>query len=84
MSRSVKVYRSSIKSDMYIFVAEDEALSRVPVELLKRFGRPIEAMSIELDPERKLARTDAMTVLEQIRKEGFYLQMPPATEDWRS
>ena len=84
MSRSVKVYRSSVKPDMYIFVAADEELSRVPDELMKRFGRPIEAMSIELDADAVLARADAVTVLEQIQQEGFYLQMPPATEDWRS
>lgn len=84
MNRSVKIYRSSVKPDMYIFVAADEELSRVPEELMKRFGRPIEAMSIELDADVVLARTDAVTVLEQIQQEGFYLQMPPATEDWRS
>ncbi len=84
MNRSVKVYRSSTKPDMYIFVAADEELSRVPEALMKRFGRPIEAMSIELDADVVLARTDAVTVLEQIQQEGFYLQMPPATEDWRS
>ena len=83
MNRSVKVYRSSVKPDMYIFVAADEELSRVPEKLMKRFGRPIEAMSIELDADVVLARSDAVTVLEQIQLEGFYLQMPPATEDWR-
>lgn len=83
MNRSVKVYRSSVKPDMYIFVAADEELSRLPEELMKRFGRPIEAMSIELDADVVLARADAVTVLEQIQQEGFYLQMPPAIEDWR-
>ena len=83
MSLSVKVYRSAVKQDMYIFVAEDEEFSRVPLELQKRFGRPIEAMSIVLDGNRVLARADAVTVLEQIQREGFYLQMPPAPEDWR-
>ncbi len=84
MNRSVKVYRSSVKPDMYIFVAADEELSRVPEELMKRFGRPIEAMSIELDADVVLARADAVTVLEQIQQEGFYLQMPPVAENWRS
>ena len=69
---------------MYIFVAEEEELSRVPAELLKRFGRPIEAMSIQLGVDRSLARADAVTVLEQITSKGFYLQMPPTPEDWRS
>lgn len=84
MNRSVKIYRSSVKPDMYIFVAADEELSRVPEALMKRFGRPIEAMSIELGADVVLARADSVTVLEQIQQEGFYLQMPPATEDWRS
>ncbi|TDJ35725.1 MAG: YcgL domain-containing protein [Gammaproteobacteria bacterium] len=84
MSQAVKVYRSSVKPDMYLFVADHEQLARVPAELMKRFGRPIEALSIELNDEMVLARANAVTVLEQIRKEGFYLQLPPASEDWRS
>ena len=69
---------------MYLFVAEDEELSRVPVELLKRFGRPVEALSIALDSGQALARADAVTVLEQIKREGYYLQLPPTPENWRS
>ena len=50
----------------------------------QRFGHPIETMSIELDADRVLARANAEEVLEQLRNEGFYLQLPPATQDWRS
>ncbi|MFB3105055.1 MAG: YcgL domain-containing protein, partial [Pseudomonadales bacterium] len=40
--RSVTIYRSSKRDGMYLYVDRDELLSRVPEELLKRFGRPVE------------------------------------------
>jgi uncharacterized protein YcgL (UPF0745 family) len=65
---------------MYLFVDQQEDLERVPPTLLARFGRPVEAMRIELTPERRLARSEAPTVLEAISVRGFYLQMPPVIE----
>jgi len=80
MSRLVKVYRSSRRQEMYLFVDAAEDLARVPEALLARFGQPILALSLELSPERALARSDTPTVLAQIEVAGFYLQMPPAVE----
>ena len=62
MNQSVKVYRSSVKPDMYLFVAEREELTRVPPELMKRFGRPIEAMSLDVRlPPSELAHNKTST-----------------------
>ncbi|MCZ6658894.1 MAG: YcgL domain-containing protein [Gammaproteobacteria bacterium] len=76
--RSVTIYRSSKRDGMYLYVDRDELLSRVPEELLKRFGRPVEVMEMELSSARKLARAEAASVLHQIEISGFYLQMPPS------
>ncbi|MNY74565.1 Protein YcgL [compost metagenome] len=35
-----------------------------------------------LTPERKLAREDAVKVLENIEKQGYHLQMPPPEDDY--
>ncbi len=78
MIRQVRVYRSSRRQEMYLFVDISEDLDRVPEALMRQFGRPVEVMELALDAERKLARADAQAVLEQIDSEGFYLQMPPA------
>ena len=37
-------------------------------------------MRLELTPERRLARSEAVNVLESIATRGFYLQMPPVID----
>lgn len=76
--RHVRVYRSSRKVDMYLYVDAADDLRDVPEALLKQFGRPIEALSLLLTPQRTLARADAAQVLTAIGEQGYYLQMPPA------
>lgn len=78
--RHVIVYKSIRIAEMYLFVDQHEGLDRVPSELLQRFGRPVEAMRLELTPERRLSRSDAPAVLDAIAKQGFYLQLPPAID----
>lgn len=80
--RHVRVYRSSRRQEMYLYVDAAADLQDVPEELLSRFGRPVEALSLLLSADRTLARADAGQVLERIAEQGYYLQMPPA-EGWR-
>jgi uncharacterized protein YcgL (UPF0745 family) len=75
--RLVEIFRSSREAGCYLFVDKKEGMARVPDTLLQRFGKPESAMSLMLEPDRKLARADAVTVLEHIHNNGFYLQMPP-------
>jgi uncharacterized protein YcgL (UPF0745 family) len=74
------VYKSVKVADMYLFVDRHEGLDRVPTSLLTRFGKPIEAMRLELTPERRLARSEAPAVLDAIATRGFYLQLPPVID----
>ncbi len=83
MTRAVVVFRSSRVDDMYLYVDAAERLSRVPSALLERFGSPVEALNLDLDPERRLARVRAVDVLDAIAQQGFYLQMPPVPEQWQ-
>ena len=76
-TRLVKIYKTRRKRDMYLYVDFRDDLSRVPEALMNEFGAPEFAFSITLTTERKLARADAATVLEQIEIKGYYLQMPP-------
>lgn len=80
MSRQVRVYRSSRRQEMYLYVDIVEDMDRVPDALMKQFGRPVEVMELELHDQRKLARAEAAMVLERIATDGFYLQMPPSPE----
>lgn len=72
-----RVYRSSRRAEMYLFVTEARDLAPVPEELLARFGPPQPALAFELAPGRKLARADGAEVLEALRERGWFLQLPP-------
>ena len=81
--RFVRVYRSTRKQEMYLYVDARDDLARVPDELMARFGKPVEALSLMLTADRTLARADAVRVLESIESDGFYLQLPPPPPLWR-
>jgi uncharacterized protein YcgL (UPF0745 family) len=75
--RFVRVYRSTRKQEMYLYVDARADLEGVPEALLAQFGRPVEALSLMLSDDRTLARADASRVLDSIESDGYYLQMPP-------
>ena len=74
---SCSVYRSPKKEGMYLYVPKENPFERVPEELLKTFGVPGHVMDLDLTPDRKLARASAPDVLQGLRQNGYYLQMPP-------
>jgi len=82
MKRICSIYKSPRKNEMYLYVDKREALSRVPEALLAVFGAPQHTFDLVLSPERQLAREDIHVVLENIEKQGFHLQMPPAEEEY--
>ncbi len=74
------VYRSSLKLDTYIYLAEKDDFSVIPQALLKVFGKPEFALEFELTPERALAQEKPEDVIASLEERGFHLQMPPANE----
>ena len=81
-ARFVSVYRSSKEEGLYLYVDKTDALTRVPAELLARFGRAEPALQLQLTPQRKLARADARRVLAAIESQGDYLQLPPGSDGY--
>lgn len=71
------VYRSPKKEGMYLYVPREQPFERVPPVLLQTFGTPGHVMDLELTPGRPLARAKAAEVMQAIRENGYYLQMPP-------
>ena len=67
---------------MYLYVLKAEALERVPETLLSGFGKPQQAFDLVLTPERTLAREDIGKVLENLKEQGYHLQMPPAEDEY--
>ena len=74
------IYKSPKKDEMYLYVNKKDDFDDVPQALLSRFGQPVYVMNLELSPQRKLAREDSSTVINNLQKQGFHLQMPPKLE----
>lgn len=76
------IYKSSKEDELYLYVDKKDQLSRVPEALLDKFGKPVLVTTMLLTPEKKLARADINNVLKALEERGFYLQLPPAKEDY--
>jgi uncharacterized protein YcgL (UPF0745 family) len=80
------VYKSSKKSEMYLYIARPDyphdadvidPLHAVPAELKQAFGRASFVMHLELDGQRRLARVPVHDVLLAFEQQGYFLQLPP-------
>ena len=76
-----QIFKTPRKPEMYLYIDKSAGLESVPELLLKQFGEPEAVMTMLLTPEKKLARVSAQQVLDGIREQGFYLQMPPGEND---
>ena len=74
------VYKSTNRKYLYLFVPADEGLSRVPFELLEKFGKAEKAVSFMLTKHHTLAKEDPMRVLDNLEQFGYHLQLPPADQ----
>ncbi|HET8705735.1 MAG TPA: YcgL domain-containing protein [Pseudomonadales bacterium] len=76
------IYRSPKRDEMYLYVAKQDQLSRVPEELLTLFGTPTHVMDMPLTEKRQLARVETAKVLAALEENGYFLQMPPPQDDY--
>ncbi|MGM0563307.1 MAG: YcgL domain-containing protein [Pseudomonadota bacterium] len=70
------VYKSRKQEDMYIYLAEKDNFECLPDPLKEKFGEPVFTLEFTFTPERKLAKEDPQTVLQNLAEHGFHLQMP--------
>lgn len=70
------IYRSSIKDGLYVYLADEDGLERLPEPLRKQLGKPEFSMSLDLQPDRKMGQEDAQVVLDNLESRGFHVQMP--------
>jgi uncharacterized protein YcgL (UPF0745 family) len=71
------IYRCSNKPDLYIYLAERDDFSQVPAKIMTSLGNINFAMELELHEDTKLARENAMKVMNNLKENGFHLQLPP-------
>ena len=76
------IYKSAKEDELYLYVLKGNGLKRVPEALLEKFGKPILVTTMVLSADKKLARADVGKVLAAMEQNGFYLQMPPAKEEY--
>lgn len=75
------VYKSSKKQDTYLYVPGRDDFSKVPEMLMQTFGTPIFLMIMPLKKDRPLAHVDINKLRSELTIKGFYLQLPPPTEN---
>ena len=64
---------------MYIYLAERDDFSKVPPAVMQGLGNTEFAMTLDIFENSKLARENAVKVLENINSHGFHLQLPAKT-----
>lgn len=74
------IYRSSIKEGLYVYLADENGLEKLPPPVMKQLGTPEFSMTIDLHPEKQLGQEDARKVLDNLASQGFHIQMPREIE----
>lgn len=77
-----QIYRSSKKPGAYLYVNKSQGLACLPEPLLALFGKPAEAFTMLLTADKKLAHADAAKVLQALKGDGYYLQLPPPDAEY--
>ena len=63
-----------------MYMVKKDDFSKVPDTLAHSMGKMEFVMSLELTPDLILAREDAGCVIESLKKQGFFVQLPPQKE----
>lgn len=75
------VYRSLKKADTYLYVEKNGDFDKVPDQLKSLLGKLTLVMTLDLDKRANLGQADLAKVKEELAEKGFYLQLPPPTEN---
>ncbi|MCL4136024.1 UNVERIFIED_CONTAM: hypothetical protein GTU68_002583 [Idotea baltica] len=75
------IYKSLRHQEMYLYVLKTDIMKRVPSDLLELFGKPEHVFDLVLTPERTLSVENVQTVLNNLKEQGYHLQLPPDNLD---
>ena len=75
------VYKSLKKEQTYLYVGGMGEFEDVPEGLIELLGELKFVLSVDLHEDRRLAQVEARDVMEKIRENGYFLQMPPPKEN---
>jgi uncharacterized protein YcgL (UPF0745 family) len=71
------IYKSLKKQGVYLFLRNHDDFSCLPEALQDSLGRMEFVFSLEITLERKLASADSVSVIKNLNKQGYFLQLPP-------
>lgn len=75
------VYRSSKKTDTYLYLPHGDEFTEVPDALREQFGRAEKVLTLNLAGREQLARLTVEKLQEHLHNDGYYLQLPPKREE---
>ena len=75
------IYKSAKKDGMYLYVEKRDQFDAVPDALRSAFGKPSFVMLFNLAGNKSLIHANNQDVMDQIKAQGFYLQMPKQEEN---
>jgi len=79
MKTTCYIYRCSAKLDMYIYLAKENDFDCIDNSIKKKLGTLDFAMVLEIKDETKLAKEDPRKIIENLKSQGFHLQLPSET-----
>ena len=74
------VFRSDRKDYTYLYLVTGTVFEDLPQALKNVFGDPEFVIDLELSPERKLGSEDVNEVMQNLKDNGFHLQLPPGDQ----
>ena len=75
-----EIYKSPKKDNTYLYLQKPADLDLIPEKLSNTLGQLEFVMELVLTTQKKLARENVVTVMENIKEQGFHLQIPPKLE----
>jgi len=76
------IYRSKFKKGLYIYLSEKGNFDALPDDLRNQLGTLEFTFSMTLEDSKKLVRLDTEQVMQQLHKDGYFLQLPPPNTDF--
>lgn len=70
------IYRSSKKTDTYIYLSDEDKKNNLPDGLDKLLGRLEFVMELDLEKIKRLQNADIEEVRLNLNDAGFYIQLP--------
>jgi len=79
MTTTCYIYRCSAKLDMYIYLSKENDFDCIDDSIKKKLGILDFAMVLEIKDDTKLAKEDPKKIIENLKAQGFHLQLPSET-----